>query len=70
VRQELAGKWDISIEPAGGSPLFHLHKIDNDTAEFHRKHPASEPRLMETDSAASVAEPTLPTGSRARLSRH
>lgn len=43
VRQELAGEWDISIEPAGTTPLFHLHKIDNDAAEFHRNHSASEP---------------------------
>jgi hypothetical protein len=46
VRNELAGEWDVSIEPAGASPLFHLHKIDSDTAEFHRKHPADEPRLI------------------------
>lgn len=44
--RELAGEWNISEEIEGESPIFHLHKIDSHTAEFHRAHPADEPRLI------------------------
>jgi Cd2+/Zn2+-exporting ATPase len=44
--RELSGEWDISEELDGESPIFHLHKIDNRTAEFHRAHPANEPPVI------------------------
>jgi Zn2+/Cd2+-exporting ATPase len=46
VRQELAGQWDVSIEPDGASPVLHLHKIDSRTTEVHRAHPAQEPPVI------------------------
>ena len=46
VGKELSGEWDIWKAVEGESPIFHLHKIDNQTAEFHRPHPANEPRLI------------------------
>jgi hypothetical protein len=46
VRAELAGDWHISIETDGNSPVVHLHKIDNETAEFHRAHPVNEPAVI------------------------
>lgn len=46
VRHEFAGEWDISVDPEEASPLFHHHKIDGHTAEFHRAHPPVEPRLI------------------------
>ena len=44
--RELAGEWNISEDMEDESPIFHLHKIDNHTAEFHRAHPANEPRVI------------------------
>ena len=46
VRQELAGQWDVSIEPDGASPVLHLHKIGIHTTEVHRAHPANEPPVI------------------------
>jgi Zn2+/Cd2+-exporting ATPase len=46
VGKELVGEWDISTDPEGKSSILHLHKIDNHTAEFHRAHPADEPRVI------------------------
>jgi Zn2+/Cd2+-exporting ATPase len=46
VRAEFAGEWETSSEPDGKSPVVHLHKIDNQTTEFHRAHPADEPPLI------------------------
>ncbi|HXX42116.1 MAG TPA: cation-translocating P-type ATPase [Chthoniobacterales bacterium] len=46
VRRELAGEWDVAVEPDGDSPFVHLHKIDKDTNEFHRAHPANEPQVI------------------------
>src|SRR6266508_3789883 len=39
VRAGLAGKWDVSIQPDGETHMIHLHRIDDDTTEFHRAHP-------------------------------
>ena len=44
--EELAGQWNISEQLESKSPIFHLHKIDSHTAEFHRAHPADEPRII------------------------
>lgn len=46
VGEELSGEWDVSIEAPDQSPIFHLHKIDDHTREFHRAHPPGEPRLI------------------------
>lgn len=46
VRGELAGRWDVSVEPDGDSSIVHLHKIDRHTTEFHRPHPANEPQVI------------------------
>jgi Cd2+/Zn2+-exporting ATPase len=46
VDKELSDQWDISEELKADSPVFHLHKIDNHTAEAHRAHPANEPRVI------------------------
>jgi Cd2+/Zn2+-exporting ATPase len=46
VARELAGDWDITIEPNGDLPAVHLHKIDNHTTEFHRAHPLNEPPVI------------------------
>ena len=47
VRREFAGDWEISMQPDEVSTfLFHHHRIDGHTAEFHRAHPAAEPRLI------------------------
>ena len=45
VRLEFVGHWDISMQADEESPLFHQHQIDPHVAEFHRAHPAAEPRL-------------------------
>jgi len=46
VRQEFDGEWDISLHPSERSPPFHRHRINDHIAEFHRAHPADEPRLI------------------------
>jgi Cd2+/Zn2+-exporting ATPase len=46
VRAQLSGEWDVSITPDDNSPMIHLHKIDGDTTEFHRAHPANEPPVI------------------------
>jgi Cd2+/Zn2+-exporting ATPase len=46
VSKELSGVWDISEGLEAKSPVFHLHKIDGHTAEFHRPHPTDEPRVI------------------------
>jgi Zn2+/Cd2+-exporting ATPase len=46
VRAGLSGQWDMSIEPDDKLPMIHLHKIDGDTTEFHRAHPADEPPVV------------------------
>jgi len=46
VVRELAGEWDISKDLETGSPVFHLHRIDSHTTEFHRPHPVDEPRII------------------------
>ena len=46
VSKELSGVWDILEELEARSPVFHLHRIDGHTAEFHRAHPAHEPRVI------------------------
>ena len=46
VRAELSGQWDVSIKADDKSPTVHLHKIGNDTTEFHRAHPAVEPPVI------------------------
>ena len=45
VRGQLAGSWDVSVEP-DGDPTIHLHRIDGHTAELHRAHPANEPPII------------------------
>jgi Cd2+/Zn2+-exporting ATPase len=44
--REFDGEWEISVKPSGPSPLFHRHQINDHIAEFHRAHPANEPRLI------------------------
>jgi Cd2+/Zn2+-exporting ATPase len=46
VRAALSGEWDVSITRDNKSPMIHLHKIDGDTTEFHRAHPADEPPVI------------------------
>jgi Zn2+/Cd2+-exporting ATPase len=46
VRKQLSGNWDVLIEPDIDSPVVHLHKIDNHTAELHRAHPRNEPQVI------------------------
>jgi Cd2+/Zn2+-exporting ATPase len=46
VRAQLSGEWDVSITPDDNSPMIHLHKIDGETTEFHRAHPAHEPPVI------------------------
>ena len=46
VRKQLAGRWDVFIEPDGDTPIVHLHRIDSHTAELHRAHPANEPPVI------------------------
>ncbi len=46
VRAELSAEWDVSIKADDKSPTVHLHKIGNDTTEFHRAHPADEPPVI------------------------
>ncbi|HEY6111228.1 MAG TPA: cation-translocating P-type ATPase [Chthoniobacterales bacterium] len=46
VRAELSEDWDVQVEPDRESPVIHLHKIDNETAEFHRAHPLNEPAVI------------------------
>jgi Cd2+/Zn2+-exporting ATPase len=46
VSKELSGVWNISEGLEAKSPIFHLHKIDGHTAEFHRPHPTDEPRVI------------------------
>ena len=46
VRAELSGEWDVSIKPDDKSPTIHLHKLGNNTTEFHRAHPADEPPVI------------------------
>jgi Cd2+/Zn2+-exporting ATPase len=44
--REFDGDWEISVKPSEPSPLFHRHQINDHIAEFHRAHPANEPRLI------------------------
>ena len=46
VRGELAGDWNIAIEPNGEFPALHLHRISEGTAEIHRTHPPNEPAVI------------------------
>ncbi len=46
VRRELSRDWDMTIDPDNEWPALHLHKIDNHTAEIHRRHPANEPPVI------------------------
>src|SRR5207244_3151974 len=46
VSAALSGQWDVSITPDNKSPTIHLHKIDGNTTEFHRAHPAAEPPVI------------------------
>jgi Cd2+/Zn2+-exporting ATPase len=46
VRAELAGNWEIFMEPDDGSPVLHLHKINDHAAELHREHPKDEPLII------------------------
>ena len=46
VHRELDGHWHISVHSGNHSPLFHQHRINEDIVEFHRAHPAHEPRLI------------------------
>ena len=46
VRREFDGQWEISVQPNAPSPLFHRHRINDHITEFHRAHPAVEPRLI------------------------
>src|SRR5438132_1100962 len=46
VRREFDGEWEISVQPSAPSPLFHRHQINDHITEFHRAHPAVEPRLI------------------------
>ena len=46
VRKELSGGWNISVGPNGDWPSLHLHRIDGQTTEIHRAHPASEPAII------------------------
>jgi Zn2+/Cd2+-exporting ATPase len=45
VRREFDGAWDISIH-SELSRLFHRHHLNDHVEEFHRSHPAREPRLI------------------------
>jgi Zn2+/Cd2+-exporting ATPase len=45
VGEELPEEWNIS-ETSESETKIHSHKIDNHTAEFHRAHPANEPRVI------------------------
>ena len=46
VRREFDGEWEISVHPEDHSALFHRHRLNQHVAEFHRPHPADEPRLI------------------------
>ena len=46
VLAELSGQWDVSITSDDKLRTVHLHKIDSDTTEFHRDHPADEPPVI------------------------
>jgi Cd2+/Zn2+-exporting ATPase len=46
VRAALSGQWDVSITPDDKLPTIHLHKIDDDTTEFHRAHRSDEPPVI------------------------
>ena len=46
VRREFDGEWAISVRPEDHSALFHRHRLNRHVAEFHRPHPAAEPRLI------------------------
>ena len=46
VRREFDGAWDISIHSDELSQLFHRHHHNDHVEEFHRSHPAHEPRLI------------------------
>jgi Zn2+/Cd2+-exporting ATPase len=46
VHRELDRHWHISVHSGNHSPLFHQHRINENTVEFHRAHPAHEPRLI------------------------
>jgi Cd2+/Zn2+-exporting ATPase len=46
VHRELDGHWRISVHSGNHSPLFHQHRINENIVEFHRAHPAHEPRLI------------------------
>jgi len=46
VRDALSGQWDVSITPDDKLPTIHLHKIDDDTTEFHRAHRSDEPPVI------------------------
>jgi Cd2+/Zn2+-exporting ATPase len=46
VRKELAGDWNITLQPLETSAAFHLHQIDGGPTEFHRAHPADEPKIL------------------------
>jgi Zn2+/Cd2+-exporting ATPase len=46
VRAALSGQWDVSITPGDKSRTIHLHRIDKNTTEIHRAHPADEPPVI------------------------
>lgn len=46
VHREFDGAWDVSVHTGEDSSFFHQHRIDGHITEFHRTHPADEPRLI------------------------
>ncbi len=46
VGDELSGQWDVSVNSFDAPANLHFHKINGHTTEFHRAHPANEPRLI------------------------
>jgi Cd2+/Zn2+-exporting ATPase len=46
VSREFDGEWDITLHATDHLPLFHEHLVNDHIAEFHRPHPANEPRLI------------------------
>jgi Cd2+/Zn2+-exporting ATPase len=46
VHREFDGEWDVSVHPNEHASFFHEHRINDHIAEFHRTHPANEPRLV------------------------
>ena len=46
VRREFDSDWGISLRASERESEFHQHRINEHVAEFHRPHPANEPRLI------------------------